>query len=130
MTPLLTERRGFTLLEVMLAVMIFAIAVLGLLTALQSSVDAANSFNREAAVTVALQSRLVEIEQGEFPGPGVEREGPDEMGVVYTRSIEPLTLHNRHGRTLPRLYRVQITAAWGSEEDEDNLTAEVYVYRP
>lgn len=124
------SERGFTLLEVMFAVMIFAIGVLGLLSALQTSVEAAGRFNREAAVSISIQNRLAELQHEEFPGPGVETDGPDEIGVTYTREIEPLTLHNRHGQGLARLFLVRIRAEWGGGEEKDHLTAEVYVYRP
>ena len=121
---------GFTLLEVMLAVMVFAVAVLGLLSALHTSVDAAARFNREAMVAIALQNQLAEAKEEAWTGPGTETNGPDELGVIYTRDIEPLELQNRDGRTLDRLYRLKITAVWGSGEAEETQTAEVYVHKP
>jgi hypothetical protein len=56
--------------------------------------------------------------------------GPDELGVTYTREIEPLELQNRDGRVLPRMYRLKITATWGSDEAPETQTAEVYVHKP
>lgn len=114
----------------MFAIMIFAVGVMGLLTALQTSVDTARRFNREAAVAVSIQNRMAELKHGDFPGPGVETDGPDEIGVTYTREIEPLALHNRHGVGLHRMFLVRIRAEWGAEERKDALTTEVYVYRP
>ena len=121
-------RSAFTLLEVMLAVTVFSIGVLGLLTALNTTVDAAKGFDREAQVALALQNQLAEAREAEWTGPGVETEGPDELGVTYTREIEPLDLQNRDGRPLDRLYRLKITASWGAEGNEETQVAEVYVY--
>ncbi len=119
---------GFTLLEIMLAVTVFAIAVVGLLSALGTTVDAATAFNREAQVAFALQNQLAEAREEPWTGPGSETTGPDELGVTYTREIEPLELPNGDGPPLDRMYRLRITAQWGSADQEQTEMAEVYIH--
>ena len=110
--------------------MVFAIAVLGLLSALHTTVDAATGFNRESQVALSLQNQLAEAREAPFDGPGTETDGPDELGVTYTKEIEALQLQNRDGKRLDRLYRLRITAAWGSDDAPETQMAEVYVYKP
>ncbi len=114
----------------MLAVTVFAIAVLGLLSALHTTVDAATGFNREAQVALSLQNQLAEAREEPWTGPGSETNGPDELGVMYTKEIEPLELQNRDGHALDRMYRLKITATWGAGDTEETQTAEVYVHKP
>ncbi|MEI6350153.1 MAG: type II secretion system protein [Verrucomicrobiota bacterium] len=123
----LNHTAGFTLLEVMLAVMIFAIAVVGLLTALSTTIGSAAAFNREAQVRMALQTRLAEARVIDF-AEGATTSDPDEMGVIYTTEITPLELQNGEGRPLDHLYSLRITANWTQGGEEEAQTAEVYVY--
>lgn len=108
--------------------MIFAIATMGLLTALSTTIGAATSFNRESQVRLGLQTRLAEAREIDF-AEGMNTSDPDEFGVVYTTEITPLELQNRDGRVLERLYILRITASWNEDGNEETQTAEVYVYR-
>lgn len=121
--------RAFTLLEVMLAVMIFAIAVVGLLMALSTTIGTASAFDREGKVALSLQNQLAEAREIDFAA-GTETVGPDELGVVYTRDITPLQLQNKDGQGLNGLYSIRITANWGQGGPDETETAEVYVYKP
>jgi len=124
------QKDGFTLLEVMLAVMIFAIAVLGLLTTLSTTIEAAGDFNRESRVALSLQNQLAEARELDFRGEQSETVGPDEMGVIYKREIVPIELQNRNGQPLNRLFAIRITATWGLAGPDETQIAEVYVYKP
>ena len=120
---------GFTILEVMLAVMIFGIAVLGLLTALRTTIETAHSFDMEGKIALSIQNQLAEAKEIDFKA-GTETDGPDEMGVLYTRDIAPLQLENQNGHSLNGLYSIRITATWGLCGPDQTQTAEVYVYKP
>ena len=123
----LFHNAGFTLLEVMLAVMIFALAVVGLLTALNTTIGSVSAFNRQAQVRQALQTRLAEAREIDFAEGSTSSE-PDEWGVTYTTDITPLDLQNRDGRLLDHLYSLRITANWSQGGEDETDTAEVYVY--
>ena len=120
---------GFTILEVMLAVMIFGIAVLGLLTSLSTTIETAGSFAREGKIALSMQTQLAEAKEIDFE-PGTQTDGPDEMGVLYTRDITPLQMENENGQSLDGLYSIRITAVWGLGGPDQTQTAEIYVYKP
>ena len=56
----LALRRGYILLELVIALTIFAIAVLGLARSLSSALEVANSLNRENSIRIGLRAFLEE----------------------------------------------------------------------
>lgn len=124
-----SRQDAFTLLEVMIAVMVFGIAVVGLLMALSSTIGTAAAFDRESKVALSLQNQLAEAREIDFAA-GTATVGPDEMGVVYTKDISPLELQNKDGQQLNGLYSIRITATWGQGGPDETETGEVYVYKP
>ena len=121
-----TGRRGFVLLEVMLAVFIFAFAIIGLARALNKMIDVELISRDEQRIRLELESRLAEakIERLE---PGVTELEPDAMGMTYVREIEVLELENIDDIVLQNLLTLRIRALRNGDEIN---SAEVYVYQP
>jgi Tfp pilus assembly protein PilV len=125
---------GFVLLEVIIALTVFAVTVAGLAAVLHSSLDSANQLRRSAAIRRGMESLL--IEAGQKP----KREemaltGADPvLGIEYRSSLEEVRWSNRKGEPVRGLFILRVeardtrTAAARSTEATD--TAEVYVYRP
>lgn len=110
--------------------MVFAIAVLGLLTTLNTTIQAAGDFNRESRIALSLQNQLAEAREIDFKGERSETVGPDELGATYKREIIRVALQNKNGQLLNHLFAIKITATWGLGGPDETQTAEVYVYKP
>ena len=80
--PCPQTKNGFLLFEVMVGVTVFALAALGLAKALNSSIDAALSLQKESQIRLSLQSKLAELKAKPLNVAKVVTP-PDANGVVY-----------------------------------------------
>ncbi len=129
------RKKGFLLLEVVLALGVFAIACTGLAVAFNRMAQAASLAQSELRVTRLLESALTE--QLSFPtlDEGVTQipvEGTDiELDVV----IEPIEdLLNKDGEPLQEVFSIKITANWFQSGAWQSRTVETWrnnlMYQP
>ena len=124
--PIPRRARGFTLLEITLAVLIFAVIVAGLASAINRAGDVIGLGLREVRMRAALEAHLAELRVNPAAVP------PEPAaGVEITRAIEPVFLTARDGTPLAGLCRVRLTAARpGMAWDPDPPVLEEWVYFP
>jgi prepilin-type N-terminal cleavage/methylation domain-containing protein len=118
--------RGFTLFEVLIAVGIFAFAAMGLMMALDASLDGARSTQREADVRSGLENRLSRYSSGPLRA-GEDDE--DENGVHYHAEIgrEEVT---KSDRTILRgFWRIRVTAKWSDSRGAQEWSLSHLLYR-
>jgi prepilin-type N-terminal cleavage/methylation domain-containing protein len=121
------RQRGFTLLETLLALFVFSLAVVALVEALHQLGNTTLHHRREATVQERLRSLL--IEHTHHTGlPTTTQVLEDD--VTYTARRVPLELRNREGLPLPDLFAVQATAEWREGRVLQQATAETWVYPP
>lgn len=123
------DSRAYLLLDVVLAVTIFAIAVTGILVAISSITETSKNYARDMQVQYGMDAMLVEARHRPVEEMGFERNDED-LGVLYRTEIEPLNQVNSDGDALEDLYLLKVSAIfqYGSEDETDS--AEVIVYRP
>lgn len=121
---------GYVLLEIIIALTVFAVVVAGLASILHSSLDSANLLRRQAAVRRGLESILVEAKakpkREEMPGT-YKDEG---LGLEFRSELEELKWVNRRGLPVKGLYILRAVATDLRASKPLNDFAEVYVYRP
>lgn len=121
---------GYVLLEIIIALTVFAIVVAGLASALHSSLDAANLLRRQASLRRGLESILVEAKakpkREEIPMTYRD----EALGVEFRSELEELKWVNRRGKPVKGLYILRALASDLRLGKPLNETAEVYVYRP
>lgn len=118
---------GFILLEVVIAIGVFMVAVTGIVVALNTIIDTSMVVRKENAILVKMETRLAEarflpLQEGTFPD-----EEPDIDGVLFTRIVTPLELVNKDEVTLNNLFKVQMVATWMDGQRKETQTAEIYV---
>lgn len=120
---------GYILLELIIALSIFAIGVLGLARTLNSSMEVANILNKDQRVRIGMRSFLEEI----------RRKPLNEMrasitdaatGVTYTSTAEPVSLIMTNGNTMTDLYDLKIVASYAAGNEQREESVDVYVYKP
>jgi hypothetical protein len=121
---------GYVLLEIIIALTVFAIVVTGLAAALHSSLDAANRLRRQAAVRRGLESILVEAKQKPKREEMLMTEKDDGLGVEYRSELEELKWVNRRRKPVKGLYILRAVATDLRAARPMHDTAQVYVYRP
>jgi type II secretory pathway pseudopilin PulG len=123
------HRNGFLLLEVVLALTVFAIACTGLTVAFHRMADAARLAQSELRITRILDSALTE----QFTFPNIEEgitqipvEGTDiELDVV----IEPIEdLESEEGELLQNMFHITVTANWFENGAWQSRSAETWRY--
>ena len=130
MKPLRRNPHGFVLLEIIIALTVFAVAVTGLAGALHSALDASNKIRRQAAVRRGMESLLAEARQQ------IKREEmqltrmDDGLGISFHSSLEELKWINLKGAPVRGLYVLRVVAQSIKPNINPEDTAEVYVYRP
>lgn len=124
-------RRGFLLLEMVLALTVFGIAATGFTVALHRMGKSASLAQSELRVTRMMESALDEtlslpaLEEGvtetEIGGPGNE--------VLFTTTIELLDeMENQDGQLLQEMYRIQIVATWVENGQQNERMVETWRY--
>jgi type II secretory pathway component PulJ len=125
---------GYVLLEVIIALTVFAVAVAGLSSVLHSSLDSANSLRRSAAIRRGLEALLIEAKQKPKREEMALTATDPALGMEYRSQLEEVKWTNRKGEPVSGLYILRVeardtrAAAGGTLEPTD--VAEVYVYRP
>ena len=120
---------GYALLDVILAVTVFAIWGTGMVVFLQKITDTSNSYSRDRLVQYGLESILTESRHRPVEEMNSEYYDPD-LDVTYRTTTEPLEISDIDGNALSDLYRVIATATFQDDGGEQVETAEIYVYQP
>lgn len=121
--------RGYLLLEVVLAMGIFALAATGFTIALQKAADASDMAAREMQVTRMLQSSLDAaisipvLEEGETTEQLEERQM--EIVTKYEKMEE---MENQDGQLLQDMWRITVTAYFFQGNTELSRTAVTWRY--
>lgn len=123
------HQRGFLLLEMVLALAIFGIAVTGLVVALNRTAAVAELSQSELRITRMLDSALDEtlsipvMEEGEssYTIPGTD--------IELTTTIELIEdLENEDGAILQEMYRIEILAQWYANGENQKRAVETWRY--
>ncbi|MFO1483007.1 MAG: prepilin-type N-terminal cleavage/methylation domain-containing protein [Verrucomicrobiaceae bacterium] len=132
--PLPTTRRAFTLLETLLALFIFSVAIVALVEAVNQLGQTTLLRRREAILQDRLRSLLVEhsrlLWKKPAPTSAVTEKVLEEDGVVYTLQVAPLDLQNQDGQVLNEMLEVTIQAAWTEGRVPQTASATTWVYLP
>lgn len=124
------DARGFLLLETMLAVFIFALAVAALAGCIENLMNAQTIKDEDEKVRRFLASRMAEIEAGAVPLSDSTTEDVKDalprMKLKTTRT--QLKRKNEKEQDLFGLYQVTLQLSWlsGNSEAERSLTFYIY----
>lgn len=120
---------GYILLEVIIALTIFSVAVLGLANSLKSGIETASILNRENAVRIGLRSFLEEVRRK--PLAEMSASTFDErLQTTFSSTVEQLSLKDRNGSVLKDLYVLHAKASFGEGSEAQTETVDMYVYKP
>ena len=117
---------AFTLLETLLALMIFSTAVVALVEAVQMLGNATIHQRRESQVQERMRSLLTERTRLPLPDE-VETKVEDE-DVTYIIRHQKLNLQNKDGQPLDGLFEVSVTANWMEGREPQTVTVETWLY--
>ncbi|MFM8683979.1 MAG: prepilin-type N-terminal cleavage/methylation domain-containing protein [Chthoniobacterales bacterium] len=124
--------RGFTLLEVLIALGMFMLAVTGLALALDRAFSASILLRRDDEIrqqveSLVDQSMVLPIDTLQQ---GMES-GPDALGVKYSTVAEPVEdLVNKDEETLGGIWKITVRAAWEEGSQEQEWKEEFLRYQP
>jgi len=120
---------GYALLDIALALTIFAFSVTALVVLLQRTVDTSSSFARDRLIQSSINSFMKETKRK--PVREMNSEYYDEnLAVNFVAEVEELDLANIDGDGLEDLYKLTITAEFDDEGGPQQEVAEVYIYQP
>lgn len=118
--------RGFTLIEMMIALAVFAFAALGLMLALQTTIDAARMSDRSAEVRNGIENRLARLSVGRLrPLANKETIG----GVTFSEKVDRETVRNEENSALSGFWRLSVTAEWSDPSGGQKWDVSHLVYR-
>ncbi|HEY8903169.1 MAG TPA: type II secretion system protein [Chthoniobacterales bacterium] len=118
--------RAFTLLEVLVAVGVFAFAALGLLGALESALDGARATQQQSMVREGLSNRLASLSVGSLRP---LQNDDTENGVAYHEKVDREEVQNADGVILRGFWRISVKADWSDSRGPQSWTVSHLVYR-
>jgi len=121
---------GYVLLELIMALTVFAVSVAGLASVLHASLDSSNQLRRQASIRRGLEAILAEAKAKPKREEMPLHYKDDGLGVEYRTELEELKWVNRRGLPVPGLYILRAVAKDSRVSQPLNDSAEVYVYRP
>lgn len=123
-------RRAFLLVEVMLAVAIFAVAVLALAKSVEAMLNAQILKDEDEKVRRFLESKMMEVEAGAIP---LSDSTTEEIkgwlpGMRLKTTRTPLKRKNEKGVDLTGLYMVTLDLSWLSNSEKMDRSLSFYIY--
>jgi type II secretory pathway pseudopilin PulG len=124
-----TDVGGYLLLETLIALTVFSIAVVGMAEAINASIDAMNFLTQQENMRNRLQALLVEAKQKEKREEMVFSVDDQGSGIHYRTELEELKWVNRKKEPINGLYVLRAIAEFESNGEAAKETVEVYVQR-
>jgi len=128
------SQRAFTLLETLLALLVFSTAVVALVEAVHQLGQTTLIRRHEAILQDRMRSLLVEHSRLLWMKPnlasGSSEKILEEDGVAYTLQIAPLELESRDGQRLNEMFELTILANWVEGRLPKTASASTWVYLP
>lgn len=122
-------KRGFLLLEMVLALAVFGIAATGFAVALNRMAKVAALAQSELRITRILDSALDETISLPVLEEGVTDSTAGDTGVDLITTIELLKeLENEDGQLLQEMYLIKIEAKWFENSEWQNRIVETWRY--
>jgi len=125
-------RKGFLLMEVLLAFLVFGIAATGFAVALNRTADLAATAQRKLKMTRLLESALAEEMSYPVLEEGTTAVAVDEMsdqGLEIETTVELLPeMENEDGQLLQEMYRIEVVARWFDNGQVREQMAETWRY--
>lgn len=121
--------RAYILFELIIALTIFSIGVLGLAQSLNASMEVANILNKEQRLRIGLRSFVEEIRRKPLNEMVTTLADP-ALGVTYTSTVEPVSLTMTRGGTLSDMYNLKVIASYSVGNELREESVDVYVYKP
>lgn len=123
------NRRGMTLLEVMIALTVFAVAAFALIIALNSTFDVAADRTRVDAAIRGLDNQVALLHSGRI-SPGDQDMPDDGSGILYHVTVTQEQMKDQKNNQVPNMYRVTISAKWTAHNQPDERDFSELVYQP
>ncbi|HSI83292.1 MAG: type II secretion system protein [Candidatus Methylacidiphilales bacterium] len=118
--------RGFSLLEMVLALAILSIAGITLTRCMLSTMHASADARIFSRIRTSLQNHLADARLDVIE-PQIKILESDVRGVTFQREIRPFSVRNSKGQQISGLMSVRITATWDSSSGVTTDFAEVYL---
>lgn len=128
MTP--PRPQGYVLLEIIIALTVFAIVATGLAGLLHSALDSSNLLRRQASIRRGLEAILLEARQKTQRQEMVLTYRDEALGFEFKSDLEEVKWINRIGQPVSGLYLLSAVARDLRGAPSAPHRAEVYVYRP
>ncbi len=130
-----SRRRGFLLLEVVLALGLFGIAATGFAVAISRMAKAADAAQQELRITRILESALDEAVSLPTLEEGTTSIAVADTNIEIETTVELIEdMQNEDGQTLQEMYKVTVTAHWFKDGAPEERSAETWrfgrMYQP
>jgi len=120
---------GFVLLEVVLALALFASVATAMTVAMNQLAVSTTSARRESILLRRLQSEIAETAHQPQLELGRSSEPEDATGIFVEREVSRLKVTNREGAPLDGLYRIRITGTMAAGPGKgDDLVREMETF--
>jgi len=121
------DGRGFTLLEVLVAVAVLGLALVSLLSLHVRNIDLIGRDQRITEATLLARALMSEVESGPFPDLGLES---GDFELDYPERYPDLRWEREVTPTpVPNVREVRVRVFRGEEESGDDVTLTYYVRR-
>lgn len=127
-----TVRRGFVLLEVLLATAFFSIAAVGFIVALHKAAEVSILATQEADIARVMDSAMTKaLSQPRIVAEEIIEEFPDLGDLArleITTLVEPLEIQNQEGQMLSQVFEISVTARWREDGINQERTERTWRY--
>jgi hypothetical protein len=122
------RRGGYLLLELILALTLFSLAVTGLARSLQVGIHTASILSRENDVRIGLRSFLEEVRRKPL-NEMAQTLADERLGVTFQSEVEELSIQGRNGNVLRDLHKINAFAVYTVGAEERRESVEMWVYK-
>ena len=126
----ITNQIGAALLEVVMATTVFATVGTALVIAVNEIGKLSLEVHKEVYVSTRLQSILEENSKVPDIREGELKTKPDDRGVVFETTVEPIEIRTAEDFLLPQMFVIKTRGLWMENGTKQELTAETYRYAP